>query len=103
MSSANKPGIQIAWKTVTYRSVMLMILAGLAVMGIATRRGISDFTTTTVKAADLVFANLLEQIAAPRGLGKIQRSDLAAGAHHGARRHGRIKKASSNSWVQRGL
>ncbi len=100
MSSANKPGIQIAWKTVTYRSVILMILAGLAVMGIATRVAFPTFTTNTVKAADLVFANLLERIAAAPDAGKS--SVLTSQQAHITALDGtvRIKKASSNSWVR---
>ena len=100
MSSAQKPGIQIAWKTVTYRSVILMILAGLAVLGIATRVAFPTFTTNTVKAADLVFANLLERIAAAPDAGKS--SVLTSQQAHITALDGtvRIKKASSNSWVR---
>jgi hypothetical protein len=100
VSSANKPGIQIAWKTVTYRSVMLMILAGLAVMGIATRVAFPTFTTNTVKAADLVFANLLERVAAAPDSEKS--AVLTSQQAHITALDGtvRIKKASSNSWVR---
>ncbi len=100
MSSANKPGIQIAWKTVTYRSVILMILAGLVVLGIATRVAFPTFTTNTVKAADLVFANFLERIAAAPDAEKS--SVLTSQQAHITALDGtvRIKKASSNSWVR---
>ena len=37
-SNDNKPGIHIAWKTVTYRSVMLMVLAGMIVAQIKVLR-----------------------------------------------------------------
>ena len=55
MQSARKPGIQIAWKTVTYRSVVLMILAGLAILGIGTRLAFPDFSAGTVKTAGNIF------------------------------------------------
>jgi hypothetical protein len=100
VSSANKPGIQIAWKTVTYRSVMLMILAGLAVMVIATRFAFPTFTTNTVKAADLLFTNLLERVAASPDSEKS--SVLTSQQAHITALDGtvRVKKASSNSWVR---
>ena len=100
MSSANKPGIQIAWKTVTYRSVILMILVGLAVMGIATRVAFPTFTANTVKTADLVFGRFLERIAAAPDAEKS--SVLTSQQAHITALDGtvRIKKASSNSWVR---
>ena len=38
MSSENrKPSIHVAWTTITYRSVALLILAGVAIFGVAVR------------------------------------------------------------------
>ena len=100
MQSARKPGIQIAWKTVTYRSVLLMILAGLAILGIGTRLAFPDFSATTVKTADNIFTTLLEKVAAPA-------NSLKSGAQTSQQAHitaldgtVRIKQASSNSWIK---
>src|SRR5450432_733573 len=78
---------------------MLMILAGLGVMGIATRVAFPTFTTNTVKAADLVFANLLERVAAAPDSEKS--AVLTSQQAHITALDGtvRIKKSSSNTWV----
>jgi len=98
--SARKPGIQIAWKTVTYRSVMLMVVAALAAMALGTRLAFPEFTANTVKAADSLFTNLLERVAAPANSGKA--GDGTSQQAHITALDGtvRIKKASSNSWVR---
>ena len=100
MSSGRKSGIQIAWKTVTYRSVIMIVLAILAIMAAAARLAFPDFTQNTVKAATNLFTNLLEHIAAPAdagasGSGTLQQAHITAldGTV-------RIKKASSNTWVK---
>jgi len=100
VSAANKPGIQIAWKTVTYRSVMLMILGGVVVLAIATRVAFPDFSATTVKAADNIFTSLLEKVAAPADSGKAEA--VTSQQAHITALDGtvRIKKTSSNSWVR---
>jgi hypothetical protein len=100
VQSDHKPGIQIAWKTVTYRSVWLMILAALAILAIGTRLAFPDFSASTVKTADNIFAILLEKVAAPA-------SSLKSGAQTSQQAHitaldgtVRIKQASSNNWVK---
>lgn len=100
MSSGRKAEIQIAWKTVTYRSVILMILTGLAGVGVGFRFAFPDFSQNTVKAAGNLFTKLLERIAEPGD---------AAGAEKGASQQAhitaldgtvRIRKANSNDWVR---
>lgn len=100
MSSIRKPGIQIAWKTVTYRSVVMMILAVLAVMGIAMSQAFPEFTHNSVRATSNLFTNLLERLAVPAnagasGQGTAQQAHITAldGTV-------RIKKASGNSWMR---
>jgi len=46
-----KPGYHIAWKTVTYRSVVLLILAGAALFLIAVRLTFPQFSENSIKAA----------------------------------------------------
>ena len=64
MSSANrKPGIHVAWTTVTYRSVALLILAVAVVLFIAMRVAFPQFTQNGVKAVDNLAGKLLEKVA----------------------------------------
>ncbi len=65
MSSANrKPGIHVAWTTVTYRSVALLILAVAAIFFIAMRVTFPQFTQNSVKKANDVASKLLERVPA---------------------------------------
>ncbi len=100
MSSANtKPGIQIRWKTVTYRSVFLMILAVLAIMFIAMKAAFPQFTQTTVNAADGAARKILERVAgisSPVGSGTVTAQQAHFTALDGTVR---VKKGNSNSWV----
>ncbi len=100
MSSANrKPGIHIAWTTVTYRSVALLILAGAAVFFIAMRVAFPQFTESGIKKANDVAGKLLEKVAgmAPAaGSGTV----IAQQAHFTALDGTvRVKKSTGNSWV----
>ena len=98
MRSNRKPGIQIAWKTVTYRSVFLIVITILGAIAVGTRLAFPEFTDHTVKAASSMFTNLLERVAAPESSGKTATTSQQA---HITALDGtvRIKKASSNTWV----
>ena len=100
MGSSRKSGIQIAWKQITYRSVVLLVLTILAVMAAAARLAFPEFTQNTVKAASNVFTDLLERVAAPADAGK-SGNQTSQQAHITALDGTvRIKKAGSNSWVR---
>jgi quercetin dioxygenase-like cupin family protein len=98
-SQTRKPGIHIAWKTVTYRSVALLILAGVMVCFIAMRLTFPQFTENSIKAAGGVANKALERVAgmapAPGGSGS-----TAQQAHFTALDGTvRVKKGNGNSWV----
>ncbi len=100
MSSANrKPGIHVAWTTVTYRSMSLLILAVAAVFFIAVRVTFPQFTANSIKKADDAAGKLLERVAgmAPAtGSG----TSTAQQAHFTALDGTvRVKKGTGNSWV----
>jgi hypothetical protein len=99
VASNRKSGIQIAWKTITYRSVMLLILLGIAIVAVGARLAFPSFTENTVKAAGNVFTNLLERVASPENSGKHGNESQQA---HITALDGtvRIKKASGESWVK---
>ena len=98
--SNRKPGIHIAWKTVTYRSVALLVLAGLLVFFVGMRLAFPQFTETGIKAADGFGMRLLEAVAGAAG-GPAKSGVMNSQQAHFTALDGtvRIKKANSNSWV----
>ncbi len=96
MSSNGKPGIHIAWKTVTYRSVVLMVLAVLLLFFTAMYFVFPDTTRAGVKAA----GNMLGWIAGAAGTNSKSKTMSSQQAHITALDGTvRVKKANSNSWV----
>jgi FecR protein len=98
-SPTRKPGIHIAWKTVTYRSVALMIIGGFAVVLIGIRLTFPQFSENSIKAAGSVADKALERVAgmapaAGHGVSTAQQAHFTAldGTV-------RVKKGSGNSWV----
>jgi hypothetical protein len=99
VSSANqKPGVHIAWTTVTYRSVVLIALAIAAVFFIALRMAFPQFTQASLEKADNVAGKLLERVAgmAPSSSGITTSQQAHFTALDGTVR---IKKGNSNTWV----
>jgi hypothetical protein len=98
-SSNSKPGIYVAWKTVTYRSVALLLLAAVAILFVVMRVAFPQLTENGVKAADNLASHLLERIAgmAPAASGG---APTAQQAHFTALDGTvRVKKSNGNSWV----
>jgi FecR protein len=98
-SPTRKPGIHIAWTTVTYRSVALLIIAGLAVLLIGIRFTFPQFTESTIKAAGGVADKALQRVAgmapaAGHGTSTAQQAHFTAldGTV-------RVKKGNGNIWV----
>ena len=100
VSSNRKPGVYIAWKTVTYRSVLLALLVVALVFGAAMHFAFPQFTDSTVKAASSLTTNMLERIA-----GMAPPPDKAAASTEKQARFTaldgtvKIKKSSSNTWI----
>jgi hypothetical protein len=100
VSSERKPGIHIAWKTVTYRSVALVIVMGLLLFFAGLRFAFPQFTQTSMQMAGHLTDVLLQKVAgaagtpAPSGVMSSQQAHLTAldGTV-------RIKKANGNSWL----
>jgi hypothetical protein len=100
VSSANrKPGIHVAWTTITYRSVVLMVLAAVAILFVAMRVAFPQFTQAAVKKADGVAGKLLEHVA---GMAPANSSGMSTAQQaHFTALDGtvRVKKGNGNSWV----
>jgi hypothetical protein len=100
VSSKSKPGIHIAWKTVTYRSVILAVLGALLIFMAGVRLAFPQFTDNEAKAVKSLATNILEMIA---GAGRLP---AKSGAMNSQQAHitaldgtVRVKKSNSNSWV----
>ena len=98
-SSSSKPGIHVAWKTVTYRSVALAVLFAAVVLFMGMNFAFPQFTQKGVKSVSKLGGSLLEMIAGAGG--KAKSGSLNSQQAHITALDGtvRVKKASSNSWV----
>ena len=99
MSPNRKPGVHIAWKTVTYRSVLLAALAVVVAFCVFLRFAFPEFTQSTTKAVGNVFMGLLEHVAGAAD--KPGKSGVSSQQAHFTAMDGtiRVKKSNSNSWV----
>jgi len=98
-SNDRKPGLHIAWTTVTYRSVALMILAVLGGFGAFMWFTFPQFTGNAIKKTDEVASHLLEKVAgmAPAtGTGVVTAQQAHITALDGTVR---VKKGNSNTWI----
>ena len=99
VSSNRKPGIHIAWKTVTYRSVALVMLAGLLIFFGGMRLAFPQFTENGIKAANAFGTKILETVAGAAGPAKsgVMNSQQA----HFTALDGtvRVKKSNASSWI----
>lgn len=101
MSDKAKPGIYVAWRTVTYRSVILMLLGVAIIFAGAMHMVFPQFTDSTMRAAGSFTTKLLEKVA---GLAPpIQRTSAAVAQQaHFTALDGtiRVRKANGNSWIK---
>lgn len=100
MSSDNrKPGIHVAWTTVTYRSLVLMVVGAVVALLIGVRLAFPQFSENSVKKANSIVGTLLERIAgmAPStGTGVLTSQQAHFTALDGTVR---VKKGNGNSWL----
>jgi hypothetical protein len=69
-SSTSKPGIHLAWKTVTYRSVALVVLFVVVFLLIGMNFAFPQLTQKGVKSVNKLGSSLLEIIAGAGGKAK---------------------------------
>jgi hypothetical protein len=94
-----KPGIHVKWKTVTYRSVVLLALGAVVLLLIAIRFTFPQFTASSVKAANGLASRVLERIAGmtpSTGVGGATAQQAHFTALDGTVR---VKKGNGNTWV----
>ena len=63
MSNKLKPELYVAWKTVTYRSVIMALIGAVLIFGAVMHVAFPKFTDSTVKAVGQLSAGLLEKVA----------------------------------------
>ena len=100
MSNKNRPGLYVAWKTVTYRSVLMAMLGAALIFGAVMHVAFPKFTDSTVKAAGQLSTGLLEKVA---GLAPPLKGPSAAVSQqaHFTVLDGtiRVRKGNGNSWI----
>jgi hypothetical protein len=99
VSDRSKPGIYLAWRTVTYRSVALMVTAVLLLIVVVMHFALPQVTDAGVKQVSKLTDRLLERIAGDAGT---ERTSIATSRQaHFTNIDGvvKVKKASSNTWV----
>ncbi len=100
VSSNRKPGIHVAWKTVTYRSVLLAILAVVLLLSTILYFAFPSFTENQLKDAGNFIGGLLGQVAGAAGASGKSRTMNSQQAHFTALDGTiRVKKLNANSWV----
>jgi Glucodextranase, domain B/FecR protein len=100
VSNKNKPGLYVAWKTVTYRSVIMMLLGALLIFGAIMHEAFPKFTDSTVKAAGHLSSGLLEKVAGLAPPLKGPSAAVSQQAHFTALDGTiRVRKGNGNSWI----
>ena len=100
VSSNRKPGIHVAWKTVTYRSVLLAILAAVLLLSTILYFAFPSFTENQLKDAGNLIGTLLGQVAGAAGASGKSRSMNSQQAHFTALDGTiRVKKLNGNTWI----
>jgi hypothetical protein len=100
VSSKQKPGVYVAWKTVTYRSVMLALLGVVLILGFVMHVAFPKLTDSTVKAAGKISSAMLERVAGLAPPLKGPSAVVAQQAHFTALDGTiRVRKGNGNSWI----
>ena len=100
MSNRAKPGVYVAWKTVTYRSVVLMMLGAIAIFFVLLHVIFPQFTDSTVRAAGRLSSGLLEKVAGLAPPLKTPSAQVSQQAHFTALDGTvRVRKSNGASWL----
>ena len=100
MSNKLKPELYVAWKTVTYRSVIMALIGAVLILGAIMHVAFPKFTDSTVKAVGQLFAGLLEKVAGLAPPLKGPSAAVSQQAHFTALDGTiRVRKGNGNSWI----
>ena len=100
MSNKLKPEVYVAWKTVTYRSVIMALLGAALIFGAVMHVAFPKFTDASVRAAGQLSTSLLEKVAGLTPPLKGASAAVAQQAHFTALDGTiRVRKGNGNSWI----
>ncbi len=100
MSNKLKPELYVAWKTVTYRSVIMALIGAVLISGAVMHVAFPKFTDSTVKAVGQFSAGLLEKVAGLAPPLKGPSAAVSQQAHFTALDGTiRVRKGNGNSWI----
>jgi len=100
VSNKLKPELYVAWKTVTYRSVIMALIGAVLIFGAVMHVAFPKFTDSTVKAAGHFSAGLLEKVAGLAPPLKGPSAAVSQQAHFTALDGTiRVRKGNGNSWI----
>jgi hypothetical protein len=100
VSSKLKPEVYVAWKTVTYRSVLLLALGAVLIFVVLMHVVFPKFTDSTVKAAGQFSSILMEKVAGLAPPLKTPSASVAQQAHFTVLDGTiRVRKGNGNSWI----
>lgn len=100
MSNNQKPGVYVAWKTVTYRSVIMALLGVLLIFGAVMHVAFPKFTDSTVRAAANISSTMLDKVAGLAPPLKGPSAAVAQQAHFTALDGTiRVRKGNGTSWI----
>jgi hypothetical protein len=100
VSNKLKPGVYVAWKTVTYRSVIMAILGATLIFFAVLHEAFPKFTDSTVKAAANLSTSLLDKVAGLAPPLKGPSVAVSQQAHFTALDGTiRVRKGNGNSWI----
>jgi Glucodextranase, domain B/FecR protein len=100
VSNQNKPGVYVAWKTVTYRSMVMALIGALLIFAAILQVAFPKFTDSAVKAVGHISSGLLEKIAGLAPPLKGASAAVSQQAHFTALDSTvRVRKGNSNSWI----
>jgi len=100
VSNKPKAGLYVAWKTVTYRSVIMTLLGAALIFGFVMHVAFPKFTDGTVKAAGDFSTGVLEKVAGLTPAFKGPTATISQQAHFTALDGTiKVKKGNGNSWI----
>jgi len=100
VANRSKPGVYVAWKQVTYRSVVLMLLGVALIFGAAMHVVFPKVTDSTVRAAGKFTTDVLEKVAGLAPPIKGSSAPVGKQAHFTALDGTvRVRKSNGNSWI----
>lgn len=100
MPNRSKPGVYVAWKTVTYRSVVVGVAGAALIFVFLMHVVFPQFTDATVKAAGRLSSGLLEKVAGLAPPLKTPSPPVGQQAHFTALDGTiRVRKGNGASWI----